>query len=218
MRSHFWMMGAGIMAMAAAAAHAQQTPALPEVPAPPGSSAPMPEPAPAPPSMPDGEVAPAPAAAAIATDPSQTITANVVAADGLSTLESAVVAAELAETLGGAGPFTVFAPTNAAFAAVPSDALQSLLQPANRAQLQAVLRAHVVEGRVTAADLAQQIEAGGGSATIRTVGGGTLNAMREGGNIVLMGGNGTRAVVSAADAGASNGVIHVIDGVLLPSG
>ncbi len=153
----------------------------------------------------------------VATDGSQTIAANVIAADRLSTLETAVVAAELGGPLGGAGPFTVFAPDNAAFGLVRAEALQQLLQPANRAALANVLQAHVVSGRVTAADLASQIQAGGGSATLTTIGGDTLTATMDGPNVVISGANNSRAFVTQADANASNGVIHIVNGVLLPA-
>lgn len=153
----------------------------------------------------------------VVTDASQTVAANVVSAERLSTLESAVVAAGLAETLGGAGPFTVFAPDNAAFTLVRPEALQQLMQPANRAQLANLLSAHVVPGRVTAADLVRQIEAGGGSATIETVGGDRLTARLDGQTVVLTGANNSRAFVTQADVNASNGVIHIINGLLLPS-
>ena len=161
---------------------------------------------------------PAPAdATPVATDAAQTLAANVMAADRLSTLESAVVAAELGGPLGEAGPFTIFAPDNAAFGLVRPEALQQLLQPANRAQLTNLLQAHVVAGRVTAADLAQQIQAGGGSATLTTIGGDTLTATMEGTSVVISGANNSRAYVTQADASASNGVIHIVNGVLLPA-
>lgn len=154
---------------------------------------------------------------ALATDASQSIAANVVAVEQLSTLESAVVAADLAGPLGGAGPFTVFAPDNAAFGLVRAEALQQLMQPANRAALSNILQAHVVAGRVSAADLVQQIQSGGGRATLTTIGGDTLTATLEGQVVVLSGANNSRAAVTQADANASNGIIHIVNGVLLPA-
>jgi uncharacterized surface protein with fasciclin (FAS1) repeats len=214
MRTNLWMAGAAsLLSLTATTAIAQD-----DAPVQPDITATAPEPAmpstTPPPATPATEAAPV----SVTTDASQTVAANVMAADGLSTLESAVVAAELGETLGGAGPFTVFAPTNDAFYRVPADALQALLQPANKAQLQSVLQTHVVAGRVTAADLAQQIDAGGGTATIRTVNGQSLTATREGDRILITGGMNTRAYVTQADGAASNGVIHVVNGVLLPAG
>ena len=222
MRKTPWIAGtAMLLALPFTAAAAQDTaPMQPDITAPaPAPTAPAPT-APGPTEPAPATAAPATDAApvSVTTDASQTVAANVMAADGLSTLESAVVAAELGETLSGTGPFTVFAPTNDAFYRVPADALQALLQPANKPQLQSVLQTHVVAGRVTAADLAQQIDAGGGSATLRTVNGQSLTATREGDRILITGGMNTRAYVTQADGGASNGVIHVVNGVLLPAG
>lgn len=134
-----------------------------------------------------------------------------------STLVSAVVAAELVDTLNGPGPFTVFAPNNAAFAKIPADTLNGLLQPAQKAALAGVLTYHVVAGRVDAAALTQQIEAGGGSATLTTVQGGTLTARVVDGAIVLTDEKGGTSKVVATDVAASNGVIHVLDTVVMPN-
>lgn len=217
MRKTLWIAGAASMFGLTGFAAAQDTmPTVqPDVTAPVERTAPVTTAPMTPTAQADAPGTPTPLP--LMTDAAQTITANVVATDGLSTLESAVVAADLAGTLGEAGPYTVFAPTNDAFYRVPADALQALLQPANQAQLQSVLKLHVVAGRVTAADLAQQIEAGGGTATLTTVGGGMLTATKEGNQIMLAGAHGTRAYVTQVDAGASNGVIHVINGVLLPN-
>ncbi len=141
-----------------------------------------------------------------------------VASPEHSTLVAAVTAAGLADTLSGAGPFTVFAPTNAAFARLPAGTVDTLLQPANRATLQAVLTYHVVAGRLTAAELVQRIRAGGGSARLTTVQGGALTARMEGSNVVLVDGRGGTARVTQADLVQSNGVIHVTDAVSLPAG
>lgn len=219
--------GASMLALASMAA-AQNQPAGTMTP--PGEQMPAETPTePTPPAMPSpGETTtsppetptatPAPSdRIPVATDTALTVTANVVAANSLSTLERAVVAAGLAEALGGAGPFTVFAPDDAAFGLVRPDALTALMEPANRVQLENILKAHVVAGRVTAADLLQQIQAGGGSATLETIGGDRLTATQEGAAVVITGANNSRVYVTQADANASNGVIHIVNGVLLPA-
>lgn len=135
----------------------------------------------------------------------------------LSTLVSAVTAAELVDTLNGPGPFTVFAPNNAAFAKIPAATLTSLLEPAQKAALTGILTYHVVSGRVDAAALTQQIQAGGGSAVLTTVQGGTLTAsIGADGTVTLTDAKGGTSKVIAADVGASNGVVHVIDTVVMP--
>ncbi len=148
--------------------------------------------------------------------PNQTIVQNAVNSPIHTTLVAAVTAAGLVDTLSGPGPFTVFAPTNDAFARLPAGTVDTLLQPANRAQLQAVLTYHVVAGRVTAADLVRQIRAGGGMARLTTVQGGTLTARLQGNSVVLTDARGGTARVTQADVMQSNGVIHVTDAVSLP--
>lgn len=148
--------------------------------------------------------------------PSRTIVQNASAAPNLSTLVTAVQAAGLVDTLNGPGPFTVFAPTNDAFAAVPQATLNALLQPENKAQLTTVLTYHVVPGRIDAAELMRRIRAGGGTASVATVQGGALRFSMMGDRVMIMGNNGSSAHVTTADVGQSNGVVHVIDGVLLP--
>ena len=133
-----------------------------------------------------------------------------------STLVSAVQAAGLVETLNGAGPFTVFAPTNAAFEKIPAETLQGLLTPEQRDTLTAVLTYHVVSGRVDAATLIEQIQAGGGSATVTTVQGGELTARVVEGGVVLTDAAGNESRVVQTDVAASNGVIHAIDTVVMP--
>ncbi|MFN3931198.1 MAG: fasciclin domain-containing protein [Brevundimonas sp.] len=134
-----------------------------------------------------------------------------------TTLVSAVQAAELAETLNGAGPFTVFAPTNAAFEKIPAATRDSLMAPAGKEDLTRILTYHVVPGRVDAAALTQQIQAGGGTATLTTVQGGTLTARAEAdGSITLTDAAGGTAKVVQADVAASNGVIHAVDTVVMP--
>lgn len=132
------------------------------------------------------------------------------------TLVAAVQQAQLVDTLSGPGPFTVFAPTDQAFERVPAAARASLMQDANRAQLQGVLTYHVVPGRVTAADLMRQIQAGGGRATLTTVAGGTLTASMMGGRVTLTDAGGGMSHVTTADVMQSNGIIHVVDAVLMP--
>ncbi len=134
-----------------------------------------------------------------------------------STLVSAVQAAGLVDTLNGAGPFTVFAPTNAAFEKIPADTLNGLLQPAQRDTLTSVLTYHVVAGQVDAAALIQQIEQGGGSATLTTVQGGTLTARVVDGTVTLTDAAGNTSRVVTADVAASNGIIHAIDTVVMPN-
>jgi uncharacterized surface protein with fasciclin (FAS1) repeats len=129
--------------------------------------------------------------------------------DGFSTLVQALQAAGLVETLQGDGPFTVFAPTNDAFAALPDGQLESLLQPENRDQLRAILTYHVVSGKVMASDVTGLDEA-------TTVQGGAIGIEVEDGSVMLGGGQDSGATVVQTDIEASNGVIHVIDAVLLP--
>lgn len=148
--------------------------------------------------------------------PNRTIVENAVNSKEHTTLVAAVKAAGLVETLSGAGPFTVFAPTNAAFAKLPAGTVDTLLKPENKAMLTSVLTYHVVPGRLTAADLARQIRAGRGSATLTTVQGGKLTARMQGKNIVLIDAKGGRATVTQADVLQSNGVIHVTNRVSLP--
>jgi uncharacterized surface protein with fasciclin (FAS1) repeats len=133
-----------------------------------------------------------------------------------TTLVTAVQAAGLVDTLNGAGPFTVFAPTNAAFDKLPAGTVDGLLKPEAKDDLSGVLTYHVVSGNVDAATLTQQIEAGGGSATLTTVQGGTLTARADGGTVALTDAKGNTATVTTADLKGSNGVIHVIDTVLMP--
>ncbi|MDZ4691671.1 fasciclin domain-containing protein [Terricaulis sp.] len=157
---------------------------------------------------------PSPAAEAVA--PAGTIVDAAIASPDHTTLVAAVQAAGLVDTLSGAGPFTVFAPTNAAFGKLPAGTVESLTQPANRDALTRILTYHVVSGRVTAAELGALIDAGGGRATLTTVQGGTLTAARQGQSIQLTDAAGGTSLVTAADVEGSNGVIHVIDTVVMP--
>ena len=137
--------------------------------------------------------------------------------DDFSTLVAAVQAAGLVETLQGDGPFTVFAPANAAFAALPEGTVDMLLMPENKDQLSGILTYHVVAGKVDAATLVAAIQgAEGGKYTITTVNGGTLTASMDGENVILMDAKGNKATVTATDVEASNGLIHVIDAVVMP--
>lgn len=153
-------------------------------------------------------------AAAPASAQEQSIVELAQGNENLSTLVTAVQAADLVDTLSGEGPYTVFAPTNEAFEALPDGALDALL--ADQERLRAVLTYHVVSGEVMAADLTQQIEAGGGEAELETVQGETLTARAEGGAVTLSDQQGNTVTVSQADIDASNGVVHVIDGVVMP--
>lgn len=147
----------------------------------------------------------------------QTIVANASNAPNLSTLVSAVTQAGLGETLSGAGPFTVFAPTNDAFAKVPKATVDGLMAPAGKADLTKVLTYHVVPGRLTAADLTSRIQAGNGTATLTTVEGQDLTATLDGDRVKIAGKDGSTAYVTTADVMQSNGVVHVVDGVLTPT-
>lgn len=139
-----------------------------------------------------------------------------IASPDHTTLVAAVQAAGLVDTLKGSGPFTVFAPTDAAFGKLPAGAVDGLLTPERRDDLTAVLTYHVVPGNVDAATLVGLIEAGGGSATLSTVQGGTLTARADGGTVTLTDAQGGVSTVTAADLRQSNGVIHVVDTVLMP--
>ena len=145
---------------------------------------------------------------------------NIVAAAVQSkdheTLVAAVKAAGLVDTLASAGPFTVFAPTDAAFAKLPAGTVDTLLQPANRDQLRAVLTYHVVAGKVTASQLVKLIQDNGGKASLNTDQGGTLTASLSGSSVLITDAAGGTARVTAADLMQSNGVIHVTDAVSLP--
>lgn len=152
-----------------------------------------------------------------AMDAKSNIVTNASAAPNLTTLVAAVKAAGLVETLQGAGPFTVFAPTNDAFAKLPAGAVEGLLKPEMKDALAGVLTYHVVAGNVDAAALMAQIKAGGGKATLTTVQGATLTATTgDMGGITLTDAKGGTAHVTTADVRQSNGIVHVIDSVLMP--
>ena len=149
--------------------------------------------------------------------PTKNIVENAVNSKDHTTLVAAVKAAGLVDTLESPGPFTVFAPTNEAFDKLPAGTVDTLLKPENLAQLKKILTYHVVAGKLTAKDIAKQIKAGGGKATLTTVEGGTLTAMMQGGKLVLTDEKGGTATVTIANVIQSNGVIHVIDTVLMPN-
>ncbi|MFC4633043.1 fasciclin domain-containing protein [Dokdonia ponticola] len=133
-----------------------------------------------------------------------------------TTLVTAVKAAGLVNTLKGEGPFTVFAPTNTAFDALPEGTLESLLKPEAKNKLSAILTYHVVAGNFKAADVIAAIKNGAGKFIINTVNGGSLTASLKGNNVILTDTNGNVATITATDLKASNGIVHVIDSVVLP--
>ena len=149
--------------------------------------------------------------------PTRTIVENAVNSPIHTTLVAAVKAAGLVETLSGPGPFTVFAPTNDAFGKLPAGTVETLVEPANKAMLTKILTYHVVAGRITAADLAARISAGGGKAELTTVEGGVLTASMRGSAVILTDEKGGVATVTQADVLQSNGVIHVTDTVSMPN-
>jgi uncharacterized surface protein with fasciclin (FAS1) repeats len=148
--------------------------------------------------------------------PTKDIIDNAVNSSDHTTLVAAVKAAGLVDTLKGKGPFTVFAPTNAAFAALPAGTVDTLLKPENKAMLTKILTYHVVAGDIDSAKLLKEIAAGGGKATLKTVSGGTLIAMKSGSGISLTDEKGGVAMITIPDVKQSNGEIHVINKVLLP--
>ena len=148
--------------------------------------------------------------------PTKNIVENAANSKDHTTLVTAVKAAGLVETLSSAGPFTVFAPTNEAFAKLPAGTVETLVKPENKATLTKILTYHVVAGRMTSADLVKAIKAGKGKATLKTVQGGTLTAMMKGKGIELKDEKGGVSMVTIADVMQSNGVIHVVNTVLMP--
>jgi uncharacterized surface protein with fasciclin (FAS1) repeats len=149
--------------------------------------------------------------------PDRTIVENAANSADHTTLVAAVEAAGLAETLMGPGPFTVFAPTNDAFARLPAGTVETLLKPENRETLVKILTCHVAAANAMAADITQMAMAGGGQFTLDTVGGCAFTVMARDGAVTIRDGQGNVATVTIADVRQSNGVIHVIDTVLLPA-
>ena len=148
--------------------------------------------------------------------PDKNIIENAVNSKDHTTLVAAVKAAGLVDTLSGPGPFTVFAPTNEAFKKLPAGTVDTLLKPENKAQLVSVLTYHVVPGKMSAADLSAAVKQGGGQASIKTVQGEPLTVSKKGKVISITDAKGGVARVTIADVDQSNGVIHVINKVLLP--
>ncbi len=151
-----------------------------------------------------------------AMSPEKNIVENASKSKDHTTLVAAVKAAGLVQTLEGKGPFTVFAPTNEAFEKLPAGTVDTLLKPENKKKLTGILTYHVVAGKMTAADLGKAIKAGNGSASLKTVNGEKLTAKMDGDDIVLTDAKGGTAKVTIANVMQSNGVIHVIDTVLMP--
>jgi uncharacterized surface protein with fasciclin (FAS1) repeats len=146
----------------------------------------------------------------------KTVVDVAVGSKAHSTLVAAVKAAGLVETLQGAGPFTVFAPVNDAFGKLPAGTVESLLKPENKAQLIKILTYHVVAGNLDAAAVVKAIQDGKGKVVVKTVSGGSLTASLKDGKVILTDENGGVSTVTATDLKAGNGVIHVIDSVVLP--
>ena len=142
---------------------------------------------------------------------------NAVNSADHTTLVAAVKAADLVDTLKGKGPFTVFAPVNSAFDALPAGTVETLLKPENKAMLSKILTYHVVAGNMDSKAIAKAIQKGGGSATLNTVSGGKLIASMRGSDLILTDEKGGMSKVTIADVRQSNGVIHVVDTVLMPN-
>ena len=149
--------------------------------------------------------------------PTKNIIENAVNSKDHTTLVAAVKAGELVTVLSGKGPFTVFAPTNAAFEKLPSGTVESLLKPENKAALQGILTYHVVAGNMDSKTIAKAIKDGGGKATLTTVQGGKLLCSMDGKKLVLTDERGAKSIVTIANVYQSNGVIHVVDSVVLPN-
>lgn len=164
----------------------------------------------------DETAAPAAAATPSAMLASSTIAANLAAAPDHKSLAAAVTQAGLGQTLSETGPFTLFAPTDAAFAQVPPVTRDGWMRPAQKDVLAGVLKYHVVPGKLTAADLVSKIAEGGGKAVLKTADGQDLTATKSGDAILLTSASGNKATVMQADVAQSNGVVHVVDAVLLP--
>jgi uncharacterized surface protein with fasciclin (FAS1) repeats len=148
--------------------------------------------------------------------PSKNIVQNAVNSKDHTTLVAAVKAAGLVDTLMSPGPFTVFAPVNKAFEKLPAGTVATLLKPENKATLTAVLTYHVVAGKLSAADLMSKVQAGGGRATLTTVQGEPLTVVEDGRKLEIIDSKGDKSIVTIPDVNQSNGVIHVVDTVLLP--
>ncbi len=148
--------------------------------------------------------------------PTRNIIENAVNSQDHTTLVAAVKAAGLVDTLSGPGPFTVFAPTDAAFAKLPAGTVDTLVRPENKAMLTSILTYHVVPGRLSAADIAAQAARNGGTLNLKTVAGGSIALSRAGNGWRITDAKGGTSMITIADVNQSNGVIHVIDTVLMP--
>ena len=146
----------------------------------------------------------------------KTIVENAAKSKDHTTLVAAVKAAGLVDTLSGPGPFTVFAPTNAAFAKLPAGTVDTLVKPENKATLTSILTSHVVPGKITAAQIAASAKANGGTATYTTVQGGTLSFHKAGNGWAIMDAKGNMGKITIPNVNQSNGVIHVVDTVMMP--
>jgi uncharacterized surface protein with fasciclin (FAS1) repeats len=208
------LLAAALVAAFALTACDKKEPAAPAA----DTTAAMPAEATPPPAMAPEAAAPAenPMVGGAAMYSTKTIVQNAINSKDHTTLVAAVKAAGLVDTLKGPGPFTVFAPTNEAFAALPAGTVDKLLKPAMKADLTKVLTYHVVSGKLDAAALKTQIAAGGGKTELKTVQGETLTATEKNGGIALTDTKGNTAMVTIADVMQSNGVIHVVDKVLMP--
>lgn len=149
--------------------------------------------------------------------PSKNIIENAVNSKDHTTLVAAVKAAGLVDTLSGKGPFTVFAPVNAAFEKLPDGTVPTLLKPENKDKLSGILTYHVVAGKLSAADLEAKAKANNGKVELKTVAGGTITVMSDNGAWVVVDAKGDKSKITIADVNQSNGVIHVVDTVLLPN-
>ncbi|WP_366183485.1 fasciclin domain-containing protein [Flavobacterium ovatum] len=148
--------------------------------------------------------------------PTKNIVENAVNSKDHTTLVAAVKAAGLVETLQSKGPFTVFAPTNAAFEKLPMGTVETLLKPENKKMLQTILTYHVVAGKMSSKDIMKAIKMGNGKATLKTVSGGTLTAWMKGKKLYITDEKGGMSMITIANVNQSNGVIHVVDTVVLP--
>ena len=205
-------------ALAACASASRNDPAMTDADAPASRPAPV-RPSPSPGSAGSGVSVGAATSVSVAGAPmyaNRNIVENAQSSPIHRTLVAAVVQAQLADTLSGPGPFTVFAPTDTAFNAVPASARASLMQAANRSQLQKLLTYHVVPGRLTASELMTRVRAGDGTAVLTTVWGGRLMVRMAANGLTVMDETGATARVTQGDVLQSNGVIHVVDRVLTP--
>ena len=148
--------------------------------------------------------------------PSKNIIENAVNSKDHTTLLAAIKEADLVETLQGDGPFTVFAPVNKAFEKLPKGTVETLLKPENKATLTAVLTYHVIPGKISAADFVAAVKKGGGEATYKTVEGQELTVRHDGRRLEIIDAKGDKSFVTIADVTQKNGVIHVVDAVLMP--